>query len=91
MTRRTHRSDKGPKLCRVVKDDKGHFKDIETYRRAHEKSKPKTAAEERLIQAAIKHLEPHELRGADATWSWACADEELSRAVAAVLRERGKK
>jgi len=89
--RKTHRSDKGPKLYRVVKDDKGRFEDIETYRRAHGKSKLKTAAEERLIQAAIKHLEPHEVMSTDATWSWACADEELSRAAAAVLRERGKK
>jgi hypothetical protein len=91
MKRRTHRSDKGPKLYPLAKGARSRLKDIETYRRAHAKGRPITPAEERLIQAAIKHLEPHEVMSTDATWSWACADEELSRAAAAVLRERGKK
>jgi hypothetical protein len=90
MKRRTHRSNKGPKLYRYVKNDKGRFRDIETYRRAHEKSKPKTAAEERLIRAAIHHVRPHKETTEYGTFSWMCSDPPLQLAVAEVLRERGE-
>lgn len=35
MIRQTHRSSKGPKLV-AIRDAKGRFKDIQTYKRAHE-------------------------------------------------------
>jgi len=50
--------------------------------------KPMTPAEARLVEAAIGHMEPHVVKGTYAAWSWACADEALSKAVAAVMRER---
>jgi len=55
--------------------------------------KPKTAAEERLIKAAIEHMKPHKdyKDGLGNTITWACFDAKLSKAIAAVLRERGKK
>lgn len=52
------------------------------------KQVPATPAERAVIAAAVKHLEPHEIKTADATWTWACYDERLVRAVARLLRER---
>lgn len=51
----------------------------------------RTKAEARLIKAALKHLEHHGGKIGTAYWTWACHDEALAKAVAAVVKERGKK
>ena len=46
MARTTHRSSKGAKLY-AVRDKKGKFKDIQTYKRAHGSDVKKKAKAER--------------------------------------------
>ena len=46
MKRTTHRSSKGTKLY-AVRDSKGRFKDIQTYKRAHGSDVKKRAKAER--------------------------------------------
>ncbi|MBN2409807.1 MAG: hypothetical protein JXE07_08725 [Candidatus Aminicenantes bacterium] len=54
VKRTTHRSSKGTKLY-AVRDSKGRFKDIQTYKRAHamdikRASKPEAAAKAKKIK-----------------------------------------
>ena len=46
MARTTHRSSKGTKLY-AVRDKKGRFKDIQTYKRAHGQEITRTAKGEK--------------------------------------------
>lgn len=58
MARTTHRSSKGTKLY-AVRDKKGQFKDIQTYKRAHgqdlkRKSTAEMAAKKKSVKKTAK-------------------------------------
>jgi hypothetical protein len=52
-TRTTHRSSAGKKLY-AVRDEKGRFKDIQTYERAHRADLSKKSADEKAKAKAKK-------------------------------------